>query len=238
MGEPEGGGAVFDAFGGDAGAPHDAQKRPREEDEVTNEGGSRRRTGRPRKDKSVPEAEEREGIRRRPTGGAGVGDPEAGALAALVGFEKREDKWLKLLEELWEFKREYGHCNVPAIYRTNQALATWVSSQRFQNKRSTMPKHRYDALEAIGFVWDAQEAAWQEKFSELKRFMQDNQHCNVSKSFALGKWISKQRIMRKKMTLTEAREEALNSIGFDWGVRGSSSPLIVLHSVSIPPDIV
>ncbi|KAL3936679.1 MAG: hypothetical protein SGBAC_008051, partial [Bacillariaceae sp.] len=67
--------------------------------------------------------------------------------------------WLEKVDELKDFKRLTGHCNVPSNYTKNTALATWVKSQRRQYKllvsglSSTMSKDRYLVLQALGFVF-------------------------------------------------------------------------------------
>ena len=64
--------------------------------------------------------------------------------------------WLNRLEELYEFKSEHGHCNVPQ--RPSQ-LGKWVQRQRTQYKYmlkgvpSQMTKERIELLESIGFNW-------------------------------------------------------------------------------------
>lgn len=40
--------------------------------------------------------------------------------------------WLERLEELRQFKQQFGHCNVPKNYPANKALAVWIKSQRRQ----------------------------------------------------------------------------------------------------------
>ena len=49
-----------------------------------------------------------------------------------LGFKwnRREDLWANMLEELKIFKEKYGHCNVPRTYQRNHKLAVWVLSQR------------------------------------------------------------------------------------------------------------
>lgn len=40
--------------------------------------------------------------------------------------------WLDRLEELRQFKKQFGHSNVPKNYPANKALAVWIKSQRRQ----------------------------------------------------------------------------------------------------------
>ena len=53
-----------------------------------------------------------------------------------VGFVWRAHgaNWLDKLKELKDFKQRTGHCNVPSLYHENQALSTWIKSQRRQYK--------------------------------------------------------------------------------------------------------
>lgn len=81
-----------------------------------------------------------------------------------VGFEWSpdlylHDLWQKRYDELVEYKKMYGNCNVPKEYRDNKQLGSWVNTQRKQfkklcdGKRTHMTAKRIDALEDIGFVW-------------------------------------------------------------------------------------
>lgn len=68
--------------------------------------------------------------------------------------------WDEHIQELQEFKRLNGHCNVPSRYAENRQLAVWVKRQRRQykfyqdGKPSSMTPQRILRLEAIGFMWD------------------------------------------------------------------------------------
>ena len=67
--------------------------------------------------------------------------------------------------ELIEFKREHGNCNVPQRYDANPQLGNWVMTQRQAFKKyiadGTLPLDdkvtvkRFNKLQDIGFVWDA-----------------------------------------------------------------------------------
>lgn len=59
----------------------------------------------------------------------------------------------KKLEELKLFKEKHGHCNVPTIYRNNQALGTWVSNQRKKYKEGGLNKILIKDLNKLGFAW-------------------------------------------------------------------------------------
>lgn len=75
-------------------------------------------------------------------------------------FNAHEAVWFHRLDELKEFLRVHGHCNVPSNYDPNQKLSTWVKCQRRQHKllvagrRSNMTWPRVKLLEDLGFVWE------------------------------------------------------------------------------------
>jgi len=75
-------------------------------------------------------------------------------------WDSHKAVWAERLEELKEFRKEFGHCNVPSRYQTNHQLAIWVKRQRRQwkNKMDSQPNcmtdERQRNLEALGFVWD------------------------------------------------------------------------------------
>lgn len=69
-------------------------------------------------------------------------------------FDSHGSSWAQRFQELQEFKKEYGHCNVPSPYQSNPALSNWTKFQRRQIKKNLLTQDRIDALNAIGFQWE------------------------------------------------------------------------------------
>ena len=146
--------------------------------------------------------------------------------------------WAYLFEELLEFREKNGHCMVPGGYPSNEPLGKWVLTQRKEyrkkqlGRKSSLTNEREAALDAIGFVWNAQ-AFWNERFEErfedLILFHQDYGHCMVPFHYPtnkpLGNWVHNQRIAYKlkqqgeKSPLTNEQEAELDEIGFVWKMR-------------------
>ena len=88
-------------------------------------------------------------------------DERVNALNGL-GFiwDSQSVQWSERLNELKEFRKENGHCNVPSRYPANSKLAVWVKIQRRQYKllclgeRSNMTVDRIKELEKIDFIWE------------------------------------------------------------------------------------
>jgi hypothetical protein len=144
-----------------------------------------------------------------------------------VGFE-----W-DLLASAWEdgfaalerfYAREH-HClvsteHVEGVYRLGQ----WVAVQR--KTRQGMPIERRQRLEALGFVWDAPAAWWEEGFAVLTRFRAREGHCRVPKRhlegvYELGQWVSVQRKLSSSMP--DERKQRLDALGFVWRASPSST---------------
>jgi hypothetical protein len=68
--------------------------------------------------------------------------------------------WKERLNELWEFHKQRGHCNVPSHFPENPQLATWVKCQRREYKKCLLGKkshattERIAALQALQFQWE------------------------------------------------------------------------------------
>ena len=79
-----------------------------------------------------------------------------------IGFvwDSHTASWEERMQELMDYRNQYGHCNVPSNYPSNRQLAVWVKRQRRQfkffrgGKRSNMNQERITALEMIGFEWE------------------------------------------------------------------------------------
>ena len=159
-----------------------------------------------------------------------------------IGFQWQasfhDDSFEKRCSELLEFKKEFGHCNIPNNYPSNQSLGTWCKAMRTAyNKAQKGEKSNYkisedriERLENIGFRW---QGAFEKRCYELKAFKEEFGHCNVPSDYAdspyLGAWCKSMRTTYNKMqrglktdrNLNEERIEQLEKIGFKWEERSA-----------------
>ena len=137
----------------------------------------------------------------------------------------RSDKeaWEVRFQQLVEYKRIHGNCNVPCKYNANPQLGSWVNSQG--TKEETMSEERREKLNSIGFTWKGRQGLipvdWEIRFKQLLDYKRIHGNCNVPgvyKSFPqLGSWVAAQR--QSKETMSENRRNQLNSIGFVWRLK-------------------
>ena len=106
--------------------------------------------------------------------------------------------WMDKFKQLQEYHRNNGNCLVP----TNLgALGKWVDEQRqsykrrLKGKQSSITEERINMLESEGFVWDAAEAIWFEKYKEVRDFYITNGHIRIpaKKRNDLNRWCRYQR---------------------------------------------
>mmetsp|Transcript_5649 Transcript_5649/g.13316 ORF Transcript_5649/g.13316 Transcript_5649/m.13316 type:complete len:384 (+) Transcript_5649:55-1206(+) len=144
----------------------------------------------------------------------------------------KDVRWLSNLEQLKEYKEKHGDCVVPRGFSGNPKLASWVAEQRKQRKllidgkQSSMIPDRIRLLDEIGFVWNAQEAAWDRQLVDLKSFQAKYGHCLVTVGHAeypkLGSWVKEQRRhyvllqQGKASNMSSERAAKLDTVGFCW----------------------
>ena len=152
------------------------------------------------------------------------------------------EPWETRYNELLEFKRIFGHCNVPGKWERNKPLATWVCNQRqrYNGTNSCRPlsKDQIEKLEAIGFHWTRRgkrdrafgtitvrgrvgvRYSWDERFAHLVQFKEKHGHCNVATHRTpLGRWVATQRQRFKGNVPNRMKQYQINkleSIGFKW----------------------
>lgn len=138
-----------------------------------------------------------------------------------IGFEwdVLDSKWESMFDELLKYKAEHGDTNVPTNWPTY--LGTWVTLQRRAGKtssRGALSPDRKKRLDEIGFIWDALDFQWEERFNELVTYKAEHGDVNVPINWpsGLGRWISNQRVGNKKGTLSLERKGRLEAIGFVW----------------------
>jgi hypothetical protein len=140
--------------------------------------------------------------------------------------------WEERLNELADYRKIHGHCNVPHNYSENTKLAHWVANQRsnyrlhVKGKTPPMTTFRIQELESLGFEWGYCVTAWEDRLSELADYRKIHLHCNVPRNYSesakLGQWVTTQRYQYrlhaegKTSHITTLRIQELESLGFDW----------------------
>ncbi|KAF0694331.1 Aste57867_14784 [Aphanomyces stellatus] len=161
-----------------------------------------------------------------------------------IGFvwHVQDDTWQANVAALAHFKAVYGHLCVRQHFAVRDGDMEWpdafwgkklgnVVSGLRQSAKSIAPERRA-ALDAMGFVWNAKDAAWAAKIAALTLFNAQYGHLRVHQSFvvptghakwpedlgglALGRIVASLR--RGRTTLTLERRQQLNDMGFLWHV--------------------
>lgn len=109
---------------------------------------------------------------------------------------------------------------------------SWLSNQRRLRKKGKLEKHKIDALNKLGMVWNPSEDNWEKNFSlfqkmplvEILRQMRKKKYwVSMKEIYAvieLDDWIIKQRTLHKENKLSEENLTRLTAINFPF-----SSPL-------------
>ena len=133
--------------------------------------------------------------------------------------------WNEMYERLVAYKDQYGSTCVPNRYEIDSQLGMWVSHQRRLYNTNELPEERINQLNSIDFVWNARDARWMEMYARLVAYKEKHNSTCVPRSSTnvpvrykqnpqLGEWVSTQRLVFKKNTLSTQRVQLLDSIGF------------------------
>jgi len=122
------------------------------------------------------------------------------------------------IDQLLNYRKIYGHIDVPQQDKKYRQLGRWVNDQRTKKKNGALSEEYEDRLNEIGFVWDALEERWNQRLSELREFRKKFGHFNVPPQISeypkLYSWSKKLRRIRP----TPDRLAKLISIGYDWDI--------------------
>lgn len=137
---------------------------------------------------------------------------------------KTQKTWMKWYRELESYAKEHGNPHVPRTH-ANTKLASWVWIQRIRRdkaygKAPPLIKEQVELLDKLGFLWDAREERWMERFEQLKRFKDahghfESEHVEGEES-ELSRWVTAQRRQNSSGELQVGRKAKLDSIGFVW----------------------
>lgn len=145
--------------------------------------------------------------------------------------ESTTSSWEFFYGMLRRFAEENGHCSVPRNYESKEGsyrLGAWASTQRMAHRRSELSEDRVNRLGDLGFVWNLQDAAWEEGFVGFQLFLEEEGHPNVPRGyrteggFTLGGWCLEQRQIVKRDKLSAERAKRLTTAGFDWNPHSTS----------------
>jgi len=165
---------------------------------------------------------------------AGILSGERINLLERIGFkwsskeESNTSKWEDRYVQLLYFKDEYGHCNVSYNYLYIPQLSNWVNQQRVLRKKGMLLATREKMLNELDFDWTAGDLReiklseqWNLRYKQMLDFKQQHGHCDIPINYPgnpqLGRWISRQRQKRDK--LTQERILLLEEIGFLWSAK-------------------
>ncbi len=137
-----------------------------------------------------------------------------------IGFDwdPRASLWEEMFAELLAYKAEHGDVNVPDNWPT--PLGAWVGKQRNTKRTNILSLDRLHRLNEIGFVWEANESKWEARYSELCAYKEAHGDINIphDRTSELWRWVSTQRIFKKRGKLSADKIQRLNEIGFVWDV--------------------
>lgn len=101
-----------------------------------------------------------------------------------IGFEweinveiENEERWKNRYNLLKAYYDKHGISVYLGKIIKDKDLAQWIRAQR--QKKEIMPSERRKKLEKIGFVWNANEAYWDEMYSRLVQFYKRHKHSRV-----------------------------------------------------------
>jgi hypothetical protein len=161
--------------------------------------------------------------------------PERIALLDALGFcwdGAEIVAWNAFIAELEAFHKIHGHYNVPRSY-DNGKLAIKVTNVRKRYRNSLLPPeemakfdHHKDTilspwkiaqLEAKGFCFDPETVLWEKMYAELKVHVESYGNCQrTHMNRALDRWVTYQRIRRRKNCIPEDQIAKLDAINFPW----------------------
>ncbi len=73
--------------------------------------------------------------------------------AAGFPWEPVSHQWEENFAKLRRFKARYAHSRVPAKWKVDSSLGSWVSNQRRQAQAGKLSTERVRRLEELGFIW-------------------------------------------------------------------------------------
>ncbi len=145
-------------------------------------------------------------------------------LQALPGWswDALLDRWEEVYGYLLVYVERHGHARVKQSDTINgYPIGNWVITQRSFYSKGILGAGRQQRLEELaGWSWDPYADRWEEGFSRLLEYLEDNGHARPRRSdringYPIGKWVNKQRIRYANGTLEPERQQRLKELA-EW----------------------
>jgi hypothetical protein len=140
-------------------------------------------------------------------------------------FDAVKQSWLSSFYKLSKFMAKNGELPSILSYDINEIeLFIWARTQKFLYSKGCLEKYKVDLFKDLyGWVWDMLREHWHKMYSELKKFLNNNNgkcpsvHSKDQHEKKLGVWATNHRSQYKKGKLSANRVYKLNSIdGWRW----------------------
>ncbi|TGD89224.1 DEAD/DEAH box helicase [Mycolicibacterium sp. CH28] len=154
-------------------------------------------------------------------------------LSALPGWtwNPRADSWAEGYKHLLQYVQRFHDAAVPRAYidETGYKLGRWVATRCKQHQIGTLDPDRVHKLQGLpGWTWGASNVdSWEEGLRRLLHYVDLHGDSRVPShhvvdGYRLGAWVAKQRIKRRRGTLSTDREHRLQKLpGWTWDARAS-----------------
>jgi superfamily II DNA or RNA helicase len=112
-------------------------------------------------------------------------------------FEPRKQNWIEFIDQIKEFKKEHGHCNIP-YNKKYKNLNLKVRDIRRKKKKNTIKIELIKKLNELGFSWNPYEDSMNLFYKRLENFKKEHGHCKVTRKND-DKWLLNKCVgLRKK----------------------------------------
>lgn len=140
-----------------------------------------------------------------------------------IVWEPYKDVWDSMYCCANAYYEEYGDLCVPVSANYQEmSLGSWISTQRSNYIAGKLSQEKIALLDKIGMVWSAKpdyEQMWNDMYALAEDYYKTHGNLKmVLRLDGLGRWINRQRDLRKKGELSEEKIHKLDSIGMTWEV--------------------
>jgi superfamily II DNA or RNA helicase len=126
--------------------------------------------------------------------------------------------WNDWYLDLVDFKKEFGHLNIPKGFKTKEGYNLYSFTFRLKTDKNLSPKKKNQLID-LGFIFKGiHERTWNENINAFVNFKKEYGHIKIKKMYKspsginLGVW--RFNVLNGKIKLTPERKKELDDLGF------------------------